>query len=390
MEIKMRKTLSLALVAALLTATSHAEVVGRSIATVNGEAIFLGDFEKNWETVMEQRKQAAPDEPVTPEWEKTQKKALLDQMIEEKLLTQEAKSRNIKVQKRQLEEGILQVKNRFKARNPASKPTKEEFERPLTAKETEEFQKELKSQGLTEKEFNDKIESQLKVMNLTDEEVKRRIPSPVKEAAVEGKEPQLTPEYEKETKDLYTQIEKKYNQKDFKADADNEVDQMVELLKSRLGETVRARHILVKSSRTDDMKTRAAALEKIKAIKKELEDGADFEELARKKSDGPGATNGGDLGFFTRGQMVPEFDKAAFTLPVGGISDVIETQFGYHILKVEEKKAPQKLRYEDIKLDLANYLYQKRGQKRYDDFVAELRKKADVKILYSFDDAKKG
>jgi parvulin-like peptidyl-prolyl isomerase len=88
--------------------------------------------------------------------------------------------------------------------------------------------------------------------------------------------------------------------------------------------------------------------------------------------------------------MVPEFDKAAFTLPVGGISDVIETQFGYHILKVEEKKAPQKLRYEDIKLDLANYLYQKRGQKRYDDFVAELRKKADVKILYSFDDAKKG
>ena len=62
---------------------------------------------------------------------------------------------------------------------------------------------------------------------------------------------------------------------------------------------------------------RQAALEKAKAIKKELDGGADFIELAKNKSDGPGAKNGGDLGFFTRGQMTPEFEKVAFALPVG-------------------------------------------------------------------------
>jgi parvulin-like peptidyl-prolyl isomerase len=112
--------------------------------------------------------------------------------------------------------------------------------------------------------------------------------------------------------------------------------------------------------------------------------------LAKRKSEGPGAATGGDLGFFTRGQMVPEFDKAAFDLPVGGTSDVIETKFGYHLLRVEEKRAAQKLRYDDIKMDLANYLYQRRGQERYDEFVKELRKKADVKILHDFSDVKKG
>lgn len=362
-----------------------AEVIGKSIATVNGSAIFLSEFDSNWQSFLEQRKQALPDEPITADWEKTQKKELLDQMIEEKLLEQEAEKRSIKVQRRQLEEGILQIKNRFKTRTPGTKMTKEEFERPLNPKETEEFKKELKLQNLTEKDFEKKIEGQLKVLTLTEQEVKRRVNPPFKEPnSPEDENRELTNEYEKETKDLYAQIEKKYNDKNFKPDADNDLDQMVQLLKNRLGETVRARHILVKSERTDDMKKRAAALEKIKGIKRELDQGADFEELVKKKSDGPGAANGGDLGFFTKGQMVPEFDKAAFSLPVGGISDVIETKFGYHILRVEEKRAAQKLRYDDIKMDLANYLYQKRGQERYEEFVAELRKKSDVKILYEF------
>jgi parvulin-like peptidyl-prolyl isomerase len=232
-----------------------AEVIGKSMATVNGEAIFLSEFEKNWSSYLDQRKQALPDEPITDEWEKSQRKELLDQMIEEKLLEQEANKRNIKVQKRQSEEGILQIKNRFKVRNPGTKMTKEEFERPLTPKENEEFQKELRSQNLTEKDFEKKIEGQLRVLNLTDQEVKRRVPSPFKESAnPDDENRQLTPDYEKETKDLYAQIEKKFNDKNFKPEAENELDQMVQLLKSRLGETVHARHILVKSDRSDDMK----------------------------------------------------------------------------------------------------------------------------------------
>lgn len=362
---------------------AYSEVVGKSIAIINGDAIFLSEFENNWKSLIEQHKKLSPDEPITKEWEKENKKMLLDQMIEEKLLMQEAKKRKIVVPKRQLEEGILQVKNRFKNIPPGTKPTKEDMERDLSESERKEFLNELKEQDLTEKQFSEKIEDQLRVMRLTENEIRDRIASPFKDGNGKGDEAEreLTPEYEKEARALFAEIEKRFNSKDFKADTDNEVDQMVEVMRAKLGEAVRARHILVRSSRNDDMKKRSAALEKIRAIKKQLDTGADFIDLAKQKSEGPNSREGGDLGFFTRGQMVPEFEKVAFALPVGGISDVVETEFGYHIIMVEEKRAARRLRYDDIKMDLAAYLYQKKGRERYEQFVSDLRKKADVRIL---------
>jgi parvulin-like peptidyl-prolyl isomerase len=136
----------------------------------------------------------------------------------------------------------------------------------------------------------------------------------------------------------------------------------------------------VKTSRNDDLKKRSEALAKIKALKAELDKGADFAEMAEKKSETPGAKNGGDLGFFTRGQMIPEIEKAACALPVGGISDLIESEFGYHIIQVTEKKASRKLKYDDIKTDLAGIIYQKKSRDRYEEYINELKKKADVKI----------
>ncbi len=90
---------------------------------------------------------------------------------------------------------------------------------------------------------------------------------------------------------------------------------------------VHARHILVETE------------EEAKAVEAELKDGADFAEEAKKKSKDPGAANGGDLGWFTKDQMVPEFSEAAFKLDKGQISDPIHTQFGWHIIKVEDKRA---------------------------------------------------
>ncbi len=376
-------------IAALLFVISlpaaRAEVVGRSIATINGEAIYLSEYQANLKTLMDQQPKAGADNEGAAEWKAKGKKLLLDQMIEEKLLLQEAKRKKVVVPKRQLEEGILQVKNRFKSLPPGSTPSKEDYERPLTSQEQVEFDKELKSQNLSEKEFEAKIEDQLRVLRLSEEQLRGDIASPFKDSKNgDDTQRELTPEYEKQARELYAQLEKKYEDKNFKPDPENEIDQMVELLKSRLGEAVHARHILVRSSRTDDLKSRQAALAKIKDIKKQLDNGADFIELANKNADATGK-KGGDLGFFTRGQMVPEFEKSAFSLPVGGVSDIIETEFGYHILMVEEKRAAKRLRFDDVKMDLASYLYQKKMRERYEQYVADLKKKADIKILIDVD-----
>jgi len=367
----------------VLGSTVFAEVVGKSIAIINGDAIFLDEFEKNWEQLKQQRTRLAPNAKVNEDWEKTNRQRLLDQMIEEKLLLQQANRLKIKVPKRQLEEGIRQVKNRFKMIPPGTKPSKADYERDLTKVERKEFLKELRSQDISEKEFNGRIKDQLRVLRLTEDEIRGKISAPFEDSQSGGKPEnrKLNPGYEKEAKKLFGEIKKKYEMADFKPDQESELDQMVVLIKSRFSERVRARHILIKTSRKDDFKTRSKALNKIKAIKRRIDKGQDFVELAKSESEGPSAKNGGDLGYFTKGQMVPEFEKSAFTLPVGGISNVVETEFGYHIIMVEEKKAASRLRYDDIKFDLAGYLYQKRGQEKYDSYITDLRKKADVKIL---------
>ncbi len=130
-------------------------------------------------------------------------------------------------------------------------------------------------------------------------------------------------------------------------------------------EEVRARHIL--------LKTREEAV----AIIVEVKGGADFAEVARKKSTGPSSRSGGDLGFFTSEQMVPPFSKAAFALKPGEItSEPVQTQFGWHVIKVEERRFAGASSYEEasdkIRSDLRN--------KAYENLLTELRGKAKVDI----------
>ena len=111
-------------------------------------------------------------------------------------------------------------------------------------------------------------------------------------------------------------------------------------------EQVHARHILLKTEGKDDAAVRAQAEDLVK----QLRAGANFEELARKYSEDEGsAPNGGDLGLFGRGRMVPEFEQAAFSLPVNQISDPVKTQYGYHILQVTEKQAPYQMEFALVK-----------------------------------------
>jgi peptidyl-prolyl cis-trans isomerase C len=129
---------------------------------------------------------------------------------------------------------------------------------------------------------------------------------------------------------------------------------------------VHARHILVE--------TEAEA----KAIEAELKKGADFAEEAKKKSKDPSAaTNGGDLGYFTKDQMVPEFTEAAFKLDKGQISDPIHTQFGWHIIKVEDKRVKPTPKFEEVKSQVENYI----ARRAQAQLVDGLRKTASIERL---------
>ena len=128
---------------------------------------------------------------------------------------------------------------------------------------------------------------------------------------------------------------------------------------------VRARHILVE--------TEAEA----KAVVEELKKGADFADLAKKKSKDPGASDGGDLGFFTKEQMVPEFSAVAFTLEPGKISDPVKSQFGWHVIKVEEKRNRKAPPIDQVKGQIETYV----TRKAQADFVGKLREAAKVERM---------
>jgi peptidyl-prolyl cis-trans isomerase C len=130
-------------------------------------------------------------------------------------------------------------------------------------------------------------------------------------------------------------------------------------------EEVRARHILV------------ATEDEAKDIEAQLKKGADFATLAKEKSQDPGAAEGGDLGYFTRDQMVPEFADAAFKLDKGQISDPVKTQFGWHIIKVEDKRIKPTPTYDEVKTQLETFV----AHKAQADLVQKLRSAANIERL---------
>jgi peptidyl-prolyl cis-trans isomerase D len=134
-------------------------------------------------------------------------------------------------------------------------------------------------------------------------------------------------------------------------------------------EQVRASHILLKTEGKDD----AAVKAKAEDILKQARSGADFAELAKKYSeDESNAKNGGDLDYFGRGRMVPEFDAAAFAMEPGQISDVVKTQFGYHIIKLTDKKPATTRPLEEVKQQLTDQIQSERAQQQATDLAQRL------------------
>ena len=147
-------------------------------------------------------------------------------------------------------------------------------------------------------------------------------------------------------------------------------------------ERIKASHILI-TPETADQKApseqeNAAAKEKIEQLLKRIHDGENFAELAKANSACPSGKNGGDLGFFEKGRMAPPFEKAAFALKVGQVSDVVKTRFGYHIIKLTDRQQASAKSFEEVKDDIINMLIGQEKNKLAEKYIDTLKEQADI------------
>ena len=273
-----------------------------AVATVNGVTITQDDFDKEMARVRSQfaRSGRSLRESQLPDI----KNRVLETLINRELLYQESQNKGIKVEDAEVNQQVDILKKRF--------PKEDEFKAALL---------EMK---ISEAELKSQIRKGMAIQQFVDKDL-------VQDVKVS----------QKEVKDFY-----KNNPDMFKQ-----------------SEQVKASHILIKVDTQADKSAKDQANKKIKEIQKKLEDGEDFAGLAKEYSEGPSNVNGGDLGYFERGRMVKPFEDAAFKLKPGEVSGMVETPFGYHLIKVVDKKPESVVSYENAKERIAQYLEQEKKER---------------------------
>lgn len=147
----------------------------------------------------------------------------------------------------------------------------------------------------------------------------------------------------------------------------------------RRPEQVRVRHILISTERLTTEEEKQDARRRIEGILQQVLDGADFARMAREHSEGPSREAGGDLGYFERGEMVAPFEEAAFGTPIGQVSGIVETRFGYHILKVLDHREPTIVDLtDDVKNNVRDFLLQQKSRQVVASYVETLKAEADI------------
>lgn len=287
------------------------------VAVVNGVAISRAQFDK--ELTVHLQRVSRQGGQVSDEQMERLKKDILEGLIEREVLYQESQKAGIKITDQKVDEQMAGIKKRF--------PSEEEFKRALA------------SMNLTEAEVRSQVQRGLAIRELIDQQVASKI-----EITDEA-----TSAYYKDNPQLFKQPEQ-----------------------------VKASHILIKVEPTADDAAKATAKKKIADIQQKLKDGGDFAELAKQNSEGPSATRGGDLGYFERGQMVKPFEDAAFAMKSNEVSDLVVTRFGYHLIKVYDKKPAQTTAYENVKDQIAQRLKREKVEKDATLYVEDLKKGAKV------------
>ncbi|MEW6363839.1 MAG: peptidylprolyl isomerase [Acidobacteriota bacterium] len=288
------------------------------VAKVNGEDIKRTDLE---EAVRDAERRAGS--PVPAENRDQIYRGVLDSLVGYRLLLQESRTRKIPVTDADVSAKIAEIKGQF--------PNEQAFTQALAG------------EGMTPEAMQSRIRQDLSVMKLIDAEVTPKVS--VQDADVTG---------------FYDQNRDRFKE----------------------GEAVHASHILIRVQENADAAAKKQARDKIDAILVQLKGGADFAVLAKKDSQDPGsAPNGGDLGFFVRGQMVPAFENVAFSLKPGELSNVVETPFGYHIIKVAEHRPERTVPMLEVSDRIREFLAGQQREAKTKELIDGLKTKATVEIL---------
>jgi peptidyl-prolyl cis-trans isomerase C len=290
---------------------------GDMIAVVNGTIITQGEFDRvlNFEL----RRAAQSGQQIPDAQKKEIENSVLDSLIVGELLFQESKKQGIEVKPETVTEQLTAVKQRF----------------PSEA----EFKKALEENKLTESKIKADIKRDMAIQQLIDKEVDQKV------KISDG-----------DSKTFYDTNPQLFQQP----------------------ERVKASHILIKvdESATEEKKTEAR--KKIKELQQKVKNGEDFAELAKTYSEGPSAPRGGDLDFFGRGQMVKPFEEAAFSLKPNETSDIVETRFGYHLIKVYDKQPAKTIAYADVKDRIDKHLKDQKLRTERQLYFDKLKKDAKI------------
>ncbi len=287
------------------------------VAMVNGASVTRYAFDNGVNQLIKQK--SARGKKVGDLQVAEIKKEVLDMLIKSELFYQASQKKGIKIEDSDVNQELENLKKRF--------PNEEEFKKALS------------KDNLSEDALNIQIKRNLAVQQFIEGSIVKNI---------------------------------KVSDKEIKAYYDEHPDFF------KVPEQVKASHILIKFDPKADESQKAKAHKKIVEIQQKLEKGEDFAELAKESSQCPSNAKGGDLGYFRSGQMVKPFEETAFVLKPGEVSDIVETRFGYHIIKVFDKKPESTIKLENAKDKIEGYLKQEKVQQKVELYLEELKAKADI------------
>lgn len=290
------------------------------IAVVNDVPVGRGEFDKAVSRFEQQR--AAEEKPASPDELKAMKERILQTLIDRELLIQEAKKAGVKIDDKEVDEQVATLKQRLG--------------------DEARYKQMLEKWEFTEARFRDNLRSEMMVRKFLDQQIGAKA-------------------------DISDQDAKAYY------DAHPDV--------FKTPEQVRASHILVKVEPNANEEDKTKAREKVTAIQERIKKGEDFAAVAKEVSDCPSKEKGGDLNFFSKGMMVAPFEDAAFGLAPGSVSDIVETQFGYHLIKVTEKKPEGTRTFDEVKAPIGQHLKQQRYAELRNKHMEELRSKAKIEMF---------